>query len=72
MKLIERYWSLDLDRYHGLRDQPYDELVRQVGNALEESVRLQMVSDVPVGAFLSGGRFIVYRRFDDTCCRQSC
>lgn len=52
---IERYWSFGLDRYPDLRHQPYDELVMQVGNALEESVRLHMVSDVPVGAFLSGG-----------------
>ena len=52
---IERYWSFGLDRYEGLRDQPYDELVSLIGNTLEESVRLQMVSDVPVGAFLSGG-----------------
>ncbi len=52
---IERYWSIGLDRYPDLRNQPYDELVTQVGSALEESVRLHMVSDVPVGAFLSGG-----------------
>ena len=52
---IEHYWSFGLDRYPDLRDQPYDELVKHVGNALEESVRLHMVSDVPVGAFLSGG-----------------
>src|SRR5215469_2067571 len=31
------------------------ELVEQVSAALAESVRLQMVADVPVGAFLSGG-----------------
>ncbi len=30
-------------------------LVEQVHAALEESIRLQMVADVPVGAFLSGG-----------------
>jgi asparagine synthase (glutamine-hydrolysing) len=32
-----------------------EELVEQVGAALAESVRQQMVADVPVGAFLSGG-----------------
>ncbi|HEY2037680.1 MAG TPA: asparagine synthase (glutamine-hydrolyzing) [Steroidobacteraceae bacterium] len=32
-----------------------EELVEQVGAALAEAVRLQMVADVPVGAFLSGG-----------------
>jgi asparagine synthase (glutamine-hydrolysing) len=31
------------------------ELIEQVRAALAESVRLQMVADVPVGAFLSGG-----------------
>lgn len=52
---IERYWSLDTDRDSHLRAQPYEECVAEIGRRLEESVRLQMVSDVPVGAFLSGG-----------------
>jgi len=52
---VERYWSLGLDRRPGLRAQPYDEQVEVLTAALEESVRLQMVSDVPLGAFLSGG-----------------
>jgi asparagine synthase (glutamine-hydrolysing) len=32
-----------------------EELVDQVATALDEAVRMQMVADVPVGAFLSGG-----------------
>jgi asparagine synthase (glutamine-hydrolysing) len=52
---IERYWSLGLNRHAGLRARPYEEQVEAVASAMEESVRLQMVSDVPLGAFLSGG-----------------
>ena len=52
---IERYWSLGIDRRPALRERPYEELVEEVADMLEELVRLQMVSDVPLGAFLSGG-----------------
>jgi asparagine synthase (glutamine-hydrolysing) len=52
---IERYWSLDLDRVEGLRAETYETQVEEVAARLSESVRLQMVSDVPLGAFLSGG-----------------
>lgn len=52
---VERYWTLETGRRVDLRGSPYGELVREVRCALEESVRLQMVSDVPLGAFLSGG-----------------
>jgi asparagine synthase (glutamine-hydrolysing) len=52
---VERYWSLGVDRRPGLRAEPYEEQVKEVAAALEESVRLQLVSDVPLGAFLSGG-----------------
>ncbi len=52
---LERYWSIEVDRLRPLRARPYEELVERVAEKLEESVRLQMVSDVPVGAFLSGG-----------------
>lgn len=51
---LERYWSLGLDR-HDLRSHSYEDQLSEVRSALEESVRLQMVSDVPLGAFLSGG-----------------
>lgn len=52
---LHRYWSFGLDRVSGLRDLPYDEQVESFAGALTESVKLQMVADVPVGAFLSGG-----------------
>lgn len=52
---IDRYWSYDLDRVKGLRQLTYPEQVERFATALKESVTLQMVADVPVGAFLSGG-----------------
>ena len=52
---IERYWSLSATRRSDLQTRAYPELVEELSNVLQESVRLQMVSDVPLGAFLSGG-----------------
>ncbi|MFI4967251.1 MAG: asparagine synthase (glutamine-hydrolyzing), partial [Gammaproteobacteria bacterium] len=48
-----RYWRLP-ERV-GDNDVPFDEHVREVRSRLEEAVRCHMVSDVPVGLFLSGG-----------------
>jgi asparagine synthase (glutamine-hydrolysing) len=52
---IERFWKLDIDRIPDLRRMPYDDQVHRVRETLQDSVRMQMVSDVPIGAFLSGG-----------------
>ncbi|MFM8331713.1 MAG: asparagine synthase (glutamine-hydrolyzing), partial [Candidatus Methylumidiphilus sp.] len=52
---IEKYWRLDVGRRAELSRLPYKDLVSLVRESLEESVRLQMVSDVQLGAFLSGG-----------------
>jgi asparagine synthase (glutamine-hydrolysing) len=52
---IERYWSLGVNRQQHLRSLSYTEWVEALDEALQETVRLQMVSDVPLGAFLSGG-----------------
>ena len=52
---VERYWALSTDRVPGLRARTHDAQVEHVAAVLEESARLQLVSDVPLGAFLSGG-----------------
>jgi len=52
---IERYWSLGIDRNPGVRSLSYDKQVDLLRSALRETVEMQMISDVPLGAFLSGG-----------------
>lgn len=52
---IERYWRVATDRYPNLRLLPYPEQVDLLRSALKKTVGMQMISDVPLGAFLSGG-----------------
>jgi asparagine synthase (glutamine-hydrolysing) len=54
---IDRYWSLAGIVARGLNDPIDDErqAVDELEATLSTAVRLQMVADVPLGAFLSGG-----------------
>jgi asparagine synthase (glutamine-hydrolysing) len=49
---VERYWSLDYEPKARLSREDASEALRE---KLTEAVRLRMISDVPLGAFLSGG-----------------
>jgi len=49
---IRRYWQLPTDVPE---PSAYSDTVEQIRALLEEAVRIRLVADVPLGAFLSGG-----------------
>jgi asparagine synthase (glutamine-hydrolysing) len=50
---IERYWRLDYSNRHAFASQ--DELHERIRDEIRTAVRKRLISDVPLGAFLSGG-----------------
>lgn len=49
------YWRFELTPNRGLLERPEGELVEELRGHLGQAVRRRMISDVPLGFFLSGG-----------------
>ncbi|HOT71767.1 MAG TPA: asparagine synthase (glutamine-hydrolyzing) [Anaerohalosphaeraceae bacterium] len=52
LERLERYWQIPFARGSWRTEE---EIVEQLREKLQAGVRMQMISDVPLGAFLSGG-----------------
>ena len=49
---LAKYWDIDYQPDHSLTENEWAEALRE---KLEEAVRIRLISEVPLGAFLSGG-----------------
>jgi len=52
---VSRYWDLEFTGGREREDVSEDTYLEQLDELLQECVKLRLISDVPLGAFLSGG-----------------
>ena len=53
--VISRYWDVDFTVDPDLASQPEDDLADELLRLLRQGVERRLMSDVPIGFFLSGG-----------------
>ena len=51
----DAYWNIELNPRANSTEMDFDACKQELFKTLEEAVRMQMIADVPLGAFLSGG-----------------
>ncbi len=51
---VKKYWDV-LEKRKGVKNKNTQEYVEELENLIQNSVKYRLISDVPVGAFLSGG-----------------
>jgi asparagine synthase (glutamine-hydrolysing) len=52
---VKKYWTLEKAREKHALTGPYDKVVKQTRELFFQAVEKRLISDVPLGAFLSGG-----------------
>lgn len=52
---IEKYWDFELEPFENIPKNPEEVWGEQLRDLIENAVKRRMVSDVPLGVFLSGG-----------------
>ena len=51
---IEKYWDINFEN-RNIDSYNEKDILKKLDNLISESVKLRMISDFPVGIFLSGG-----------------
>jgi asparagine synthase (glutamine-hydrolysing) len=52
---LKKYWDFDFSRSKTASQLPFDEASYQIRKLFEQGVTRQLISDVPLGSYLSGG-----------------
>lgn len=52
---IEKFWDLNFPEQKEIRNVPISDSVEELNELLFDAVKIRLIADVPVGAYLSGG-----------------